>query len=115
MQLYMEKLQREREQYKTITPYAWISHEMKEIGLEVYVHNYTLIYPFAEGKIFQGKNVYGILRAPRTSSTEGIVFSAPYRLPSSVHNEITASVPVLLAFAEFARSAFCFLFVRLNA
>uniref|UniRef100_A0A1A9ZQD8 Uncharacterized protein n=1 Tax=Glossina pallidipes TaxID=7398 RepID=A0A1A9ZQD8_GLOPL len=103
MQLYMEKLQREREQYKTITPYDWISHEMKEIGLEVYVHNYTLIYPFAEGKIFQGKNVYGILRAPRTSSTEGIVFSAPYRLPSSVHNEITASVPVLLAFAEFAR------------
>ncbi|KAI9590272.1 glycosylphosphatidylinositol anchor attachment 1 protein isoform X1 [Glossina fuscipes] len=103
MQLYMEKLQREREQHKTITPYAWISHEMKEIGLEVYVHNYTLIYPFAKGKIFQGKNVYGILRAPRTSSTEGIVFSAPYRLPSSVHNEVTASVPVLLAFAEFAR------------
>uniref|UniRef100_A0A1A9WAP1 Uncharacterized protein n=1 Tax=Glossina brevipalpis TaxID=37001 RepID=A0A1A9WAP1_9MUSC len=102
MQLYMEKLQREREQHKT-TPYGWISHEMREIGLEVYVHNYTLIYPFAEGKIFRGKNVYGILRAARTSSTEGIVFSAPYRLPSSVHTDVTASVPVLLAFAEFAR------------
>lgn len=77
---------------------------MKQIGLETHVHNYTLRYPFAGGKEFQGKNIYGILRAPRTSSTEGLVFSTPYRPPSSYHTEITASLPVLLAFAEFARS-----------
>ncbi|EDX17195.1 GD16225 [Drosophila simulans] len=52
---------------------------------------------------YHGKNIYGILRAPRIASTEGIVFAAPYRAASSVHTDISASVPLLLAFADFAR------------
>lgn len=103
-QQLIEELSRERETHRSTTPHAWIAAKMKQIGLETYIHNYTLRYPFAGGKEFHGKNVYGILRAPRTSSTEGLVFSAPYRPPSSPHADIIASVPVLLAFADFARS-----------
>lgn len=77
---------------------------MHQIGLETHIHNFTLRYPFNAGKEYHGKNVYGILRAPRISSTEGVVYSAPYRAVNSVHTDITASVPMLLAFADFARS-----------
>lgn len=99
----LEELQRERKDHQSTTPHAWIMAKFNEFGLETYTHNFTLRYPFGGGKEFHGKNVYGILRAPRIGSTEGLVFSAPYRPPSSVHDEITASVPVLLAFADFAR------------
>ncbi|XP_055855969.1 glycosylphosphatidylinositol anchor attachment 1 protein [Episyrphus balteatus] len=102
-QTYLEELKKEREDHRANMPYAWIQAKMKQIGLETHVHNFTLNYPFGGGKVFQGKNVYGILRAPRIGSTEGIVFSAPYRPPNSVHADITASVPLLLAFADFAR------------
>ncbi|XP_017963993.1 glycosylphosphatidylinositol anchor attachment 1 protein [Drosophila navojoa] len=99
----LEELQRERKEHQSTTPHAWILGKFNEFGLETYIHNYTLRYPFGGGKEFHGKNIYGILRAPRIGSTEGIVFSAPYRPPSSVHDDISASVPVLLTFAEFAR------------
>ncbi|KAH8386795.1 hypothetical protein KR093_002604 [Drosophila rubida] len=102
MQL-LEELQREREEHRDTTPHAWIAAKFHEFGLETHTHNYTLRYPFGGGKEFHGKNIYGILRAPRIGSTEGIVFSAPYRVPSSVHVDITPSVPLLLAFADFAR------------
>ncbi|XP_036319071.1 glycosylphosphatidylinositol anchor attachment 1 protein [Rhagoletis pomonella] len=98
-----EELLRERSDHKSTTPHAWIFAKMHQIGLETHVHNFTLRYPFGSGKEYHGKNVYGILRAPRISSTEGVVFSAPYRSVNSVHVDITASVPMLLAFADFAR------------
>ncbi|XP_037938874.1 glycosylphosphatidylinositol anchor attachment 1 protein [Teleopsis dalmanni] len=103
-QTLTEELQREQAQYKSVMPYAWIVAKMNQIGLETHVHNFTLRYPFSGGKEYQGKNIYGILRAPRIGSTEGIVFTAPYRPPTSVHTDIVASVPVLLAFANFART-----------
>ncbi|KAM8721188.1 hypothetical protein ACLKA7_007114 [Drosophila subpalustris] len=99
----LEELQRERKDHQSTTPHAWIAAKFNEFGLETHTHNYTLRYPFGGGKEFHGKNIYGILRAPRIGSTEGIVFSAPYRVPSSVHVDITPSVPLLLAFADFAR------------
>ncbi|XP_017852048.1 glycosylphosphatidylinositol anchor attachment 1 protein [Drosophila busckii] len=99
----LEELQRERKDHQATTPHAWIAAKFNEFGLETHVHNFTLRYPFGNGKEFHGKNVYGILRAPRIGSTEGIVFSAPYRAPNSVDVDITPSVPLLLAFADFAR------------
>lgn len=102
-QNYLDELNREREVYRSGIPYNWIMAKMQQIGLEVYTHNFTLHYPLGSGREFHGKNIYGILRAPRIGSTEGIVFSAPYRPPESVHPDITASVPLLLAFAEFTR------------
>lgn len=105
-QTLYEELQRERTDHKSTTPHAWIAAKMHQIGLETHVHNFTLRYPFSPGKEYHGKNVYGILRAPRISSTEGVVYTAPYRTVNSVHTDITASVPMLLAFADFARSEF---------
>lgn len=85
-------------------PTAWLTAKMRQIGLDTYTHNFTLNYPLGGGKVFTGKNVYGILRAPRIGSTESFVISAPYRPPSSVHPEVTHSIPILLAFANHARS-----------
>lgn len=99
----LNELQHERETHKTGLPYPWLQAKMKQIGLETYVHNFTLNYPYGGGKTFQGKNVYGIVRAPRIGSTESILLSMPYRPPNSAHTSTTPTIPLLLAFAEFAR------------
>jgi glycosylphosphatidylinositol transamidase len=98
-----DELEHERTTHKSGIPYPWMLAKMKQIGLETYTDNFTLNYPFGGGKKFQGKNIYGILRAPRIGSTESIVLSVPYRPPNSAHNSLTAGVPLLLAFADFAR------------
>lgn len=104
LQKYVNELNKERQKYKTTTPHTWIETKMKEIGLETHVHEYTLTSPFYPHQKYLGKNVYGILRAPRASSTEGIIFTAPYRPPISIHPDISTSIPTLLAYADFARS-----------
>lgn len=100
---YAAELDRERENYRTGMPYAWLLAKMRKIGLETHTHNFTLNYPLGGGKTFTGKNVYGILRAPRIASTEAFVISVPYRPPESVHVDVSAGVPLILAFADFAR------------
>jgi glycosylphosphatidylinositol transamidase len=52
---------------------------------------------------YTGKNVYAILRAPRSSSTEALVLSVPYRPPSSIHPGTAPSIAVMLAVAKFFR------------
>lgn len=52
---------------------------------------------------FTGRNVYGILRAPRGASTEAIVVSAPYRAPTSAHLPTNAGLALMLALAQFCR------------
>lgn len=99
----LQELEHERTTHKTAMPYPWLQAKMRQIGLETYVHNFTLNFPFGGGKAFTGKNIYGILRAPRIGSTEAIVLSIPYRPPNTAHTSITPSVPLLLAFADFAR------------
>lgn len=101
---WSEELQRERESYKTGVPYPWLLAKMRQIGLETHTQNFTLNYPFGGGKTFTGKNVYGILRAPRIGSTESIVISCPYRYTDSIHIDISYSIPLMFAFADFARS-----------
>ncbi|XP_065078312.1 glycosylphosphatidylinositol anchor attachment 1 protein [Ochlerotatus camptorhynchus] len=100
---YAGELDRERENHRTGMPYAWLLAKMRKIGLETHTHNFTLNYPLGGGKTFTGKNVYGILRAPRIGSTEAFVISVPYRPPESVHMDVSAGVPLILAFADFAR------------
>lgn len=99
----LQELEHERTTHKTGMPYPWLHAKMKQIGLETYMHNFTLNFPFGGGKTFEGRNIYGILRAPRISSTEAIIISMPYRPPNTAHTSITPSVPLLLAFADFAR------------
>ncbi|KFB47297.1 hypothetical protein ZHAS_00015327 [Anopheles sinensis] len=97
------ELQRERENYPKGIPYPWLLAKMRRFGLETHTHNFTLNYPFGGGKRFKGENVFGILRAPRIASTESIVISVPYRPPETVHTDVSTGVPLMLAFADFAR------------
>lgn len=84
---------------------------MQQIGLETHTHNFTLNYPLGGGRTFTGKNIYGILRAPRAASTESFVITVPYRPPDSIHPDISPSVPLILAFADFARSKYPCIFL----
>ncbi|XP_077270202.1 glycosylphosphatidylinositol anchor attachment 1 isoform X2 [Temnothorax americanus] len=88
--------------YPDSMPYAWLSAKFSQLHLDVYIHNFSLIYPFQEQK-FVGQNVYGIVRAPRASSTEVIVVSVPYRPINSIYLDTAPSVALLLAFAKFCR------------
>lgn len=102
-----DELVRERETHKSTMPTAWLMAKLRQIGLDAFTHNFTLNYPLGGGRVFSGKNVYGILRAPRIGSTEAIVLATPYRPPDSIHPEVMSSIPVLLAFANFARRKLC--------
>ncbi len=66
-----------------------------------------MFLPFLQ--VFHGQNVYGILRAPRASSTEAVVLSAPYRPPAADRDRTTGGVALMLALAkEFRSKSRCF-------
>ncbi|CAL1688980.1 unnamed protein product [Lasius platythorax] len=99
---YYYDLIHEMKRYPDSMPYAWLSAKFSQLHLDVFVHNFSLIYPFQEQK-FVGQNIYGIVRAPRASSTEAIVVSVPYRPINSIYLDTAPSVALLLAFAKFCR------------
>ncbi|XP_075985326.1 glycosylphosphatidylinositol anchor attachment 1 isoform X1 [Anticarsia gemmatalis] len=104
-QFYNEFLKELEDKYEDTDemPVPWLVGKMSQLHLEVYTHNFTLNYPLGQGQIFSGTNVYGILRAPRTSSLEALVVSAPYRSLSSHQKGTAAGIALMLAFAKFAR------------
>ena len=99
----MEKL-RESAKSGQDKAFAIIHDLFNDLGLEVYTHNFTLNFPFGNGKQFQGQNIYAILRAPRASSTEALVLSAPYRSSYSLEAPTDVSIALLLASAKFFRN-----------
>ncbi|KAF7285673.1 hypothetical protein GWI33_010251 [Rhynchophorus ferrugineus] len=99
---YYEELVDETKKYDDSIPYSWLVAKFSQIGLDVYTHNFTLNSPLNPNEKYFGKNVYGILRAPRASSTEALVLSVPYRSPSSIYATTLPSVAIALAFAKFA-------------
>ncbi|XP_072387692.1 glycosylphosphatidylinositol anchor attachment 1 protein [Diabrotica undecimpunctata] len=99
---YNEELQDEMKKYEDSIPYPWIVAKFKQIGLDAYIHNFTLTSPFNRNEKFSGKNIYGILRAPRGASTEALVLSTPYRPSTSVHPPTGPSIAIMLAFAKYA-------------
>ncbi|XP_049879902.1 glycosylphosphatidylinositol anchor attachment 1 protein [Pectinophora gossypiella] len=104
-QFYNEFLQELEDKYNDMDemPIPWLVGKMSQLHLEVYTHNFTLNYPLGQGQVFKGTNVYGILRAPRTSSLEALVVSAPYRPLGSHQKGTAAGIALMLAFAQFAR------------
>ncbi|KAI5641223.1 gaa1-like, GPI transamidase component domain-containing protein [Phthorimaea operculella] len=104
-QIYKDFLQELEDKYFDTNemPVPWLVAKMSQIDLEVHTHNFTLNYPFGQGQVYKGTNVYGILRAPRASSLEAIVVSAPYRSLLSHEKGTAAGIALMLAFAEFAR------------
>ncbi|XP_014488374.1 PREDICTED: glycosylphosphatidylinositol anchor attachment 1 protein isoform X2 [Dinoponera quadriceps] len=99
---YYHELIHEMKRYPDSMPYAWLLAKFSQLHLDVFMHNFSLIYPFQEQK-FTGQNIYGIVRAPRASSTEAIVVSVPYRPINSIYLDTAPSIALLLAFAKFCR------------
>ncbi len=100
---YLEDLAEERKRYESGMPVPWLHAMFHQIGLEVHTHNFTLRSPVDRRRTFTGQNVYAILRAPRASSTEALVFSVPYRPPDSPEEPTDVGVAVLMASARFFR------------
>lgn len=99
---YHAELLDEMKKYEDSLPYSWLLAKFQQIGLDTYTHNFSLNYPLGKGQKFPGKNVYGIIRAPRAASTEALVLTVPYRPKTSVHPTTVPSIAIMLAFAKFA-------------
>lgn len=101
--IFYQELLREMEKQRTdALPVSWMAARFRQLHLDTFIHNFTLNHPFRNQK-FTGKNVYGIVRAPRSVSTEAIVINVPYRSLSSIHPTTAPSIALLLAFAQFCR------------
>ena len=90
--------------FHTHTPYreglmSWLGGEFSSIGLEVYHQNYTATRPAVtpgQSPSVSGQNIYGILRAGRSSSAESLVFSAPSGDGTNTHG-----LAVMLSLARY--------------
>jgi len=100
---YHSDLVEENKKYPGHAPFPWLVAQFKQLGLEVHQQQFSLNYPLANNS-FTGTNVYAILRAPKASSTEALVLSAPHRPPNSPHQATDAGIAVLLSAAKFFRS-----------
>ncbi|CAG2066530.1 unnamed protein product, partial [Timema podura] len=106
---YQSELLEESSRYPNSMPYPWLLAKFRQLSLDVYTHNFTLNYPLGYGTAshdldkYTGKNVYAILRAPRSASTEALVLSVPYRPPSSAHPGTMPSIALMLSLAKFFR------------
>jgi len=83
-------------------PASWIMKKFVEIGLDTYIQNFTFRYPHNMHKDYYGRNIYGILRAPRTAGTEAVILSAPFRSEPSEENTL-AGIALMLALAKAFR------------
>ncbi|XP_059470243.1 glycosylphosphatidylinositol anchor attachment 1 protein [Neocloeon triangulifer] len=98
-----EELKTEAERYPNDMPYTWLRSKMRQIGLDVYSHEYSLNYPMGLGVNYTGKNIYGIIRAPRGASTEALVLSVPYRPLASANLGTLPGVALSLSLAKYFR------------
>uniref|UniRef100_A0A1B6GEY6 GPI-anchor transamidase component GPAA1 n=1 Tax=Cuerna arida TaxID=1464854 RepID=A0A1B6GEY6_9HEMI len=97
------ELELEAQRFQESMPVSWLTAKMTRLSLDTYTHNFTLNYPLGKGTKFTGKNVYGILRAPRSASTEAVVVTVPYRPPASIHPTTAPGLALMLALAQFFR------------
>ncbi|XP_043218487.1 glycosylphosphatidylinositol anchor attachment 1 protein-like [Amphibalanus amphitrite] len=99
----LKALEAEAADHPDTVPHPWIRAQFRQLGLQVYPHNFTLRYPLGNGSVFHGENTYAVLRAPRSGSTEALVLSAPYRRPGAPHPPNHAAVAMLVALAKYFR------------
>lgn len=99
VQEYNAELQKD----KSKVPREWVTEKFRSLGLDTYIQNYSVVYPLqiTRGQSVPGQNVYGILRARRSSSTESIVLSMPLRQKESDMPQTTGSMVLMLTLAKF--------------
>lgn len=84
--------------------------QLVAIGLEVHTQRYEFTYPMnlMDNRTSAGENIYAILRAPRSSSTESMVMSTPLRPSATGLDRTDGSVALLLSMAQYMKSESCF-------
>jgi len=97
-----EQLKQRSDEQRHRMPASWIVSMFADIGLDGYSQNFTFRYAHNAQRHYHGRNVYAILRAPRTAGTEAIVLSAPFRSEPSDDNTL-AGVALLLGLAKAFR------------
>ena len=48
---YYTHLINEMKRYPDVMPYAWLAAKLNQLHLDVFTHNFTLIYPFQEQQV----------------------------------------------------------------
>ncbi|KAK3581097.1 hypothetical protein CHS0354_033886 [Potamilus streckersoni] len=101
----LKELEGELQKDKGKLPRDWLYRQFRMIGLDTYMQNYSIKYPLhiTRGQTVPGQNVYAILRARRTASTEAIVMSTPFRPKSSDLTKTTGSIVLMLGLARHFR------------
>ena len=100
---FLSTLAEENKKYPGAAPLPWLEAQFRQMGLEVHQQQFRLSYPLANTS-FTGTNLYAVLRAAKTSSTEALVLTAPHRPPNSPHQSTDAGIALLLATAKYFRS-----------
>lgn len=105
MNALASELKEEFNKEKRKVPREWIYNHLREIGLDTYIQNYSIKYPLdiAKGQNIPGQNVYGILRAKRSASTEAVVLTTPMRPKDSDLPSTTGGIVLMLAMAKYFR------------
>ncbi|XP_067652625.1 glycosylphosphatidylinositol anchor attachment 1 protein-like [Haliotis asinina] len=102
---FNKQLKEELEKDDKTTPKDWVYKQFQSFGLDVYSQNFTLKYPFGPvDKEITGRNVYAILRARRSSSTESVVISAPLRPWLAEDEQTSGGIAIMMALARHFRN-----------
>ncbi|GIY37017.1 glycosylphosphatidylinositol anchor attachment 1 protein [Caerostris darwini] len=99
----LDALKEEASAHPETMPTAWILGHFRQLGLDVYQNNYTVVYPFGLKPVYTGNNIYAVLRAPKVASTETIVISTPYRDYNNIHENTLASIALMIELAQTFR------------
>ncbi|KAL5467418.1 hypothetical protein EMCRGX_G031638 [Ephydatia muelleri] len=89
-----------------VTAISVIEEELSKIGLEVYQQNFSALPPIAlvqqSTPTISGRNIYGVLRAPRASTTEALVLSAPFSTRDGTSN--VYGIAAMLSLANYLKT-----------
>uniref|UniRef100_T1HBK5 Uncharacterized protein n=1 Tax=Rhodnius prolixus TaxID=13249 RepID=T1HBK5_RHOPR len=100
--IYLQELETKMRKSGPAMPAEWLQSQFSSIGINSYIQNFTLNYPFSPGKKFSGVNVYGIVRGGG-SGNEAMVLSVPFRSFESPHPTTGPGLALLLAITKYFR------------
>jgi glycosylphosphatidylinositol transamidase len=98
---YLQQLRLAAQTHGDRLPVALLTQLFSQLGLEAHEHNFTFTYPFGQRSKYHGRNVYAVLRAPRTAGTEAIVLSVPYRADLTPNGSSLPGLALLLSLAKY--------------
>ncbi|XP_059141219.1 glycosylphosphatidylinositol anchor attachment 1 protein-like [Physella acuta] len=108
--VYKSEVEAELKKDTKVSPHKWIYKKFQDMGLETFSQNFSVVYPFKSisTTVVKGENIFSILRARRSASTEAIVLSVPLRpLGSKEKTGTGGGIALALALAtEFKKKPY---------